>query len=153
MVPTVNKRLIQERIMTVFGITVGIVLMSLAGSGLSVAADKTQAWGGKINGNSSSTMRNRNQHARIWIGEQSRGWGAGSRVTNPLTTSSAFHLQASNEAVRALQINENDVITYSTTACGTCVSFQNNGNNFSVINNSVVSTNSGSVTSTSQFNY
>ncbi len=138
--------------MRVFGITAGIVLLGLIGSGLSVAADKAQAWGGKINGNSSSTMRNRNQHARIWIGEQSRGWGAGSRVTNPLTTSSAFHLQASNDAAKALQRNENDVITYSTAACGTCVSFQNKGNDFSVINNSVVSTNSGSVTSTSQIN-
>ena len=139
--------------MKVCRIITGILLLSLVGSGLSVAADKSQAWGGKINGNSSSTMRNRNQHARIWIGEQSRGWGAGSRVTNPLTTSTAFHLQASKDATKALQINENDVITYSTTACGTCVSFQNTGNDFSVINNSVVSTNSGSVTSTSQFNH
>lgn len=128
------------------------LLIMLLNTDFAMAGDKTQAWGGRVNGLIAGTMRNRNQNARIWIGEQARGWGAGSRITNSLTTSMAFHLQSTRNAQQALAINQNEPNNFTSSACGTCFNYQNTGNGFSIGNNAVTSTNSGSVTSTSLFN-
>lgn len=119
-----------------------------------VAADKTQAWGARMTTSHSSitAMRNRNKHAKAWIGDQTRGWGQGSRMTNPLTTSMGFHLQSSQKALEEIKSNTNLINTMSASACGTCVTLQNTGDNASISGSSITSVNSGSVTSFAAFN-
>lgn len=119
-----------------------------------VAADKTQAWGARMTTSHSSitAMRNRNKHAKAWIGEQARGWGQGSRITNTLTTSMGFHLQSSQKALDEIKSNTNQVNSMSASACGTCVTLQNTGDNASISGSLITSVNSGSVTSFAAFN-
>ena len=135
-----------------FNLILPMTLVLQAYPAISIAADKTQAWGGHLNSSHSGTMRNRNQNAKAWIGEQARGWGQGSRLTNTLTTSTTFHLQSSQKAIETINSNTSQVNSLSVSACGTCTTFQNSGNTYSITNSSVSSVNSGSITSASIFN-
>ncbi len=127
-----------------------IANLSLADS--AVAADKTQAWGARIKSSQSATMRNRNQNARVWVGEHARGWGLGSRITNTLTTSMAFQAQSAQKALENIKTSNSQTNNYVSSACGNCVTFQNSGNNYSITNTMITSVNTGSVTSTAIFN-
>lgn len=128
-----------------------LVYISLADVHASWAADKTQAWGARMTASHSATMRNRNKSARVWVGEQVRGWGQGSRITNGLTTSMAFHLESSQKALETIKSNTDVANRMSVSACGTCVSLENNGNDYAISGNAVNSVNSGSVTSLAEF--
>lgn len=129
-----------------------VVFINLLMINTAPAGDKTQAWGARLNSFNSVTMRSRNQNARAWIGEQARGWGLGSRITNTLTTSSSFHLQSSKKALDNIKSNNDQTNFISVSACGTCVNLQNTGNNFSINNTSINSVNNGSTTSAGLFN-
>lgn len=116
------------------------------------ASEKTQAWGARMGDTKSATMRNRNKNARVWMGEQARGWGVGSRMNSALTTSMNFHVKSAVQALSNTQSNANQASSFSASACGTCTTLQNIGDNFVISSSSLSSVNSASVTSHAAFN-
>ncbi len=128
-----------------------LVLSTLAYAPTLSAADKAQAWGGKLPNTKNATMRNRNKSARIWIGEQARGWGVGSRISSSLTTSMNFHTKASTQALNALKENKTQIVRESVSACATCVSLENSGEHFAITNSVLTSINGASVTTSAEF--
>lgn len=127
------------------------VLSTLLSAPAAYAGDKAQAWGARMPNSRNTTMRNRAKSARVWIGEQARGWGVGSRMTSNLTTSMHFHAKGAAQAVDAIKTNRTQVVRESVSACGTCITLENSGDQFAITNSVLRSINGASVTTYAEF--
>lgn len=132
-------------------LVVTVIFGSLSFNASVYAGDKTQAWGARMPNSKNTTMRNRNKSARVWIGEQARGWGLGSRMSSNLTTSMNFHANAAVQAVEDLKSNNTQRVRESVSACGTCVTLENSGDQFAITNSGLTSVNGASVTTYAGF--
>ena len=84
--------------------------------------------------------------------EATRSWGASSNVGTQLASSTGYHQLGGQSAQIVASGGDNRSINKSSTSCGVCIYNNNTGNNNVIEGNTSNSTNSGSVTSSANFN-
>ncbi len=83
--------------------------------------------------------------------DSTRAWGASSNVSTQMQSSSSFHVVAGQSAQIVSSEGDTRPVYKSVTTCGVCTYNTNTGNNNTIDGNSITSTNTGSVSASTNF--
>lgn len=83
--------------------------------------------------------------------DSTRAWGASSNVSTQMQSSSSFHVVAGQSAQIIGTGGDTRPLYKSVTTCGVCTYNTNTGDNNTIDGNSITSTNTGSVSASTNF--